>query len=520
MSLRARVVWVSVVLLLGALLALPSFFSAEQQAENAFIPDGGINLGLDLQGGIHWLLRIDSPTRVRQEMDQIGRSIQGFLSDEQLPAAELQINAENQLELRADPATLARVRGYLDDENLDIEDRGESLLIEVSSVRYKQIISLGVAQALDVLRRRIDSLGVSEPVIAPQGDERILVQMPGNVNPAQAASILAKTTFLEFKIVEDAAANEALLGDRYPGGLPEDREIVVVRNADGGVSEALLVPGRAELTGSMLVDSRLSFDRRNRPIVTFEWDSEGTRIFREFTGNHIGDRLAAIIDGEVVTAPVIQSRIGRRGQIEGNFTQQEAADLSVRLRSGALPVPLEIEEERAVGPALGRDSIERGIMSILVAGLVVVLFMILYYRTAGVLANLVLGLNLVLILGVMGLVQATLTLPGMAGLVLTVGMAVDANVIIFERIREELRGGKSSRNAIQIGFKRSRLTILDANVTTLLTALVLFQFGSGPIKGFAVTLSVGILSSVFCALVVTRLLIDLMSERGIQAVKI
>ena len=520
MSLRARIIWVSVVVVLGVLLALPSFYSPEERTESGWISDGGINLGLDLQGGIHWVLKIDSETRVRQEMDQLERSIQGFLGDEKLPAVDTEVNADNQLEVTGDPSTLAQVAGYLDGAGLDIKDRGESLLLEVSSARYEQIIALGVEQALDVLRRRIDSLGVNEPVIAPQGDERILVQMPGKVDPEQAAGILAKTTFLEFKIVEDAAVNETLLGDRYPEGLPADREIVVVRNGDGSVSEALLVPGRAELTGSMLVDSRLSFDRRNRPIVTFEWDSEGTRIFREFTGSRIGDRLAAIIDGEVVTAPVIQSRIGRRGQIEGNFTQKEAADLSVRLRSGALPVPLEIEEERTVGPALGRDSIERGIRSILVAGAVVVFFMIFYYRTAGLLANVVLVVNLILILGVMGLVEATLTLPGMAGLVLTVGMAVDANVIIFERIREELRSGKNPRSAIQIGFKRSSLTILDANLTTLLTALVLFQFGTGPIKGFAVTLSVGIISSVFCALIVTRLLVDLVSERGVQAVKV
>ena len=299
MSLRARLVWVSVVLALGALLALPSFYSPAERQESDWIPDGGVNLGLDLQGGVHWVLEIDSATRVRQEMDQVARTIEGFVSDEKLPAVRTQVSEENELEVTGDPGTLAQIVGYLDDAGLSLEDRGDALLITVSSERYRQIIALGVEQALDVLRRRIDSLGVNEPVIAPQGDERILVQMPGKVDPAQAAGILAKTTFLEFKIVVDSAVNEALLQDKYSGGVPENHQVVGVLNPDGSVAEALLVPERAELTGSMLVDSRLSFDRRNRPIVTFEWDAEGTRLFRELTGSHIGDRLAAIIDGEV-----------------------------------------------------------------------------------------------------------------------------------------------------------------------------------------------------------------------------
>jgi preprotein translocase subunit SecD len=230
--------------------------------------------------------------------------------------------------------------------------------------------------------------------------------------------------------------------------------------------------------------------------------------------------MAAIVDGEVVTAPVIQDRIGRRGQISGQFTEQEAANLAVALRSGALPIPLVVEEERTVGPALGADSIRRGVRSILIGLTLVILFMIAYYRTSGLLANVTLGINLVIIIAIMGLAGATLTLPGIAGLVLTVGMAVDANVIIFERIREELRSGKRTRNAVEVGFRRSALTILDANITTLITALVLFRFGTGPIQGFAVTLSVGILSSVFCALIVTRLFVDLVLSRGPQALRI
>ncbi|MEE8558951.1 MAG: protein translocase subunit SecD, partial [Myxococcota bacterium] len=314
--------------------------------------------------------------------------------------------------------------------------------------------------------------------------------------------------------------SEELLRAKYGGVIPEEQQVVLVRNETGDISEALLVPKRPELTGSMLEDARVSADRLNRPIVSFTWNTEGARLFRDFTGSHIGDRLAAIVDGEVVTAPVIQDRIARNGQISGQFTAQEVANLAVALRSGALPIPLIIEEERTVGPALGADSVRRGINSIVVGLAAVVLFMLVYYRLGGLLATLALGINLVIILAIMGLAGATLTLPGMAGLVLTVGMAVDANVIIFERIREELRHGKSARNAIDIGFRRSTLTILDANITTLITALVLFRYGSGPIQGFAVTLSVGILSSVFCALVVTRLLIDLTLSQGRAALKV
>ncbi len=275
------------------------------------------------------------------------------------------------------------------------------------------------------------------------------------------------------------------------------------------MAEAFLVPTAPILTGAMLEDARIGYDRRNRPLVSFTWNSEGTRLFREFTGESIGERLAAIIDGKVVTAPVIQSRIGRNGQITGGFSATEAAALAVALRSGALPIPLVIEEERSVGPSLGADSIRQGVRSILLGGALVILFMGMYYSVGGWFANITLVTNMIMIIGAMSLARATLTLPGIAGLVLTVGMAVDANVIIFERIREEIRSAKNLRNAIQAGFRRSRLTILDANITTLIAAVVLLQFGRGPVQGFGVTLAIGIVSSVFGALVVTRLLFDL-----------
>ncbi len=307
----------------------------------------------------------------------------------------------------------------------------------------------------------------------------------------------------------DAAPSRELLTAKLPGGaVPEDQEIVLAVGRDGQETEALLVPKKAILTGDMLDDARLDFDRRNRPLITFQWNSEGTGIFREFTAAHIGDRLAAIIDDRVITAPVIQGKIGRNGQITGDFTREEAANTAVQLRSGALPIPLVIEEERTVGPALGADSIRQGLQATLLGFALVFVFMAIYYSASGMFANAALIVNVLIILGLMSLARATLTLPGIAGVVLTVGMAVDANVIIFERIREELRSGKNTRAAIQAGFNRSFWTIFDSNLTTLLTAVILLVFGRGPVQGFGVVLSIGLTASMFTALVVTRALLD------------
>jgi preprotein translocase subunit SecD len=503
-------------------LSVGSFYSPEERRASPWIPDNGLNLGLDLKGGVHWLLRIDTATAIRQELERTESALREVLEERGQEVPELEVLETGAIRARGSQVALEAVTGLIgeDFQSLEASTANGSMVLRLTDAWNREVVGRGVRQAQEVLRKRIDGLGVTEPVIAPQGEGRILVQLPGEVDPLAARQVLEKTTFLEFKLVVDAAPSEELMLAKYADAIPDDRQIVLVRNEEEAVSEALLVPERPVLTGAMLEDARLSFDRLNRAIVSFTWNREGARIFRDFTGENIGERLAAIVDGVVVTAPVIQDRIARRGQISGRFTEQEAANMAVALRSGALPIPLLIEEERSVGPKLGADSIRRGVNSILVGGLLVVLFMMAYYRTGGVLATVTLGVNLVIIIAIMGLAGATLTLPGIAGLVLTVGMAVDANVIIFERIREELRAEKSLRNAIDIGFRRSALTILDANITTLITALVLFRFGSGPIQGFAVTLSVGILSSVFCALIVTRLMVDLVLNRAPQALKV
>ncbi|MEE8314691.1 MAG: protein translocase subunit SecD [Myxococcota bacterium] len=520
MSLRTRSIVVGIVVVLMALLAFPNLFSEEERLGSFWIADDALSLGLDLQGGIHWLLRIDDEKALLQEATRTQSVIKRLAEDEGVELAASNLRDGAIIELEGDLAALRR----LVDENLDtvdVDEEAGKLLLSLTDDWRDSVVERGVQQALEVLNERIDGLGVREPVIAPQGAGRILVQMPGEIDPRQARTILEETTFLEFKKVLTSEPNEELLRARYGGvGLPEDTEIVLDQNEDGSVAEAFLVPTVPILTGAMLEDARIGYDRRNRALVSFTWNSEGTRLFREFTGESIGERLAAIIDGKVVTAPVIQSRIGRNGQITGGFTVSEAAALAVALRSGALPIPLVIEEERSIGPALGADSIRQGVRSILLGGALVILFMGMYYSVGGWFANITLVINIVMIIGAMSLARATLTLPGIAGLVLTVGMAVDANVIIFERIREELRSAKNLRNAIQAGFRRSQLTILDANVTTLIAAVVLLQFGRGPVQGFGVTLAIGIVASVFGALVVTRLLFDLAMAYRPQLVRL
>ena len=522
MSMRWKVIANAVLVLLLGWSALPSFVSKETRESSALIPDQAMIWGLDLQGGIHWLLRVDEKAVAVQEAKSLAGVVEAEAEDRKLTLTGQHAREDGVLELEGDPEAL---RGLVEDVLGDVEVNAVDGKLEVraTSARAEAAVRRAVEQSIEVLRRRIDDLGVREPLIAPHGNDRILVQMPGaDIDPEQAAQALRKATFLEFKEVLDGAENEELLRAKYPDGISEDRQIVFERDAVDRtrVKEALLVPKEAVLTGDMLEDARVGFDRRNKPIIQFTWNREGARIFGDFTGEHVGDRLAAIIDGDVVTSPQIKSRIRRDGQIEGSFTQEEAARVAVSLRSGSLPIPLIIEEERTVGPALGQDAIEAGRNSLILGSVLVVLFMVAYYRVGGWIANAALVVNLVLILGAMSLLGATLTLPGIAGLVLTVGMAVDSNVIIYERIREELRKGAPIKSAVSIGFSRSALTILDANLTTLFTALILLWLGRGPVQGFGVTLAIGIVTTVYAALVITRLMFDYWLTRNPSELKI
>ncbi|RLA81595.1 MAG: protein translocase subunit SecD, partial [Deltaproteobacteria bacterium] len=372
------------------------------------------------------------------------------------------------------------------------------------------------------IRNRVDQFGVAEPEIARQGTDRILVQLPGEKDPERAKSLIGKTAMLEFKLLDEGHD----LRDALAGNVPPGSVILYQRKRDpatGAVRKIpYLVKEKTLLTGEALKDARVAFDQFNRPYISLTFTPHGAKEFERITGENVGKRLAIILDGTVYSAPVIKERIsGGRAVIEGDFTLEEAHDLAIVLRAGALPAPVRILEERTVGPSLGKDSIDRGIRAIILGGVLVVLFMAFYYRWAGLVADFALGMNLLVVLAVMVLFRATLTLPGIAGLVLTVGMAVDANVLIFERIREELRLGKTPRAAVDAGYSKALLTILDAQITTLIAAVVLYQFGTGPIRGFAVTLSVGIIASLFTAVMVTKTIFDLvLSKRQVRELKI
>jgi preprotein translocase subunit SecD len=370
-----------------------------------------------------------------------------------------------------------------------------------------------VTQAVETIRNRIDQFGVTEPLIQQQGTDEILVQLPGVSDPERAIDLIGKTALLEFKLVDEKVSGA-------PGTpLPEDDEVLYRRVVDDATGQELdrepfVVKKRAMLTGDTLTDARVSIDQFNEPYVAIEFDPVGAEVFGQVTGEHVGERFAIVLDGNVYSAPVIQERIpGGRASITGNFTSAEANDLAIVLRAGALPAPVRILQNVTVGPSLGADSIRAGLTATAIGFVLVVVFMLAYYRLSGLISNLALVLNLVLLMGALGALHATLTLPGIAGILLTIGMGVDSNVLIFERIREELRLGKTVRLAVDQGYDRAFVSIMDAHVTTLITAAVLFLFGSGPVKGFAVTLSLGILINFFTAFVGTKVFFDWMNAR-------
>jgi preprotein translocase subunit SecD len=497
-----------------AYFAATNAASTQTRTEAWYLPDTVMRLGLDLRGGIHWVLGVKLEAAIDHELDFLAGQIQEDLDGRDLGAATV-VREGAELVVGGPGIAPAALRTALSDwQQLEVTgERDGQLRLGLTADWQREVRENGMRQVLEVMRRRIEDpqTGVPESVVTRQGADRILVQIPGGeLEREQARTLLDQTGFLEFKIVLDQDRSEDLLRARHPDGLPEGTEIVFQRDRlSNRVAFAFLVPEKADITGDYLKHAAVGFDQRSRPIVNFIWKPAGAEIFGELTGKNIDKQLAIIVDEEVYSAPTIRSRIVTRGQIEGRFSSDEAGELAVILRAGALSVPVVIEEERTVGPALGADSIRRGVNASTVGLLAVIAFAIGYYRLSGGYASVALLVNLVMIIGLMSMFGATLTLPGIAGLVLTVGMAIDANVIIFERIREELRAGKLPRGAIRTGFDKATWTILDANITTLITAVVLFEFGTGPIKGFAVTLSIGILTSVFAALVVTRLLYQL-----------
>lgn len=485
-------------------------------------PKEKINLGLDLKGGIHLVLQVNTEDALRAEVDAAMERVRTELTSKGAAPAGAQRSEDGRgFTIRMTPGADANVVDEIvEDRLLDFNvSRGVNIEATLKPEVARTIRDMAVRQGLETIRNRIDQFGVAEPVIQRQGIEgdRIVVQLPGVDDPGRVKDLIRATAFLEVKpVVSVAPTREALLA-AHGGTVPEDAEVVIgdVEDLEGRVTgrEFFLLKRASVITGRDLRNARRSQDRYNQPAVSFYLTPDGGTKFEDYTRNHIGDRMAIVLDSRVRSAPVIRGQIRDEGIIEGSFTVQQAEDLSLVLRAGALPASITYLEERTVGPSLGRESVIRGLRAGLVGLALVIVFMLVYYRGAGINANLALILNAVILLGAMAALKATLTLPGIAGIILTIGMAVDANVLIFERIREELGLGKTVRSAVELGFSRAFGTIVDSNLTTLIAALFLFQFGTGPIKGFAVTLSMGIMISMFTAVFTSRTLFETILAR-------
>jgi len=493
------------VILAAIVFLLPTFLNTW--------PHKKINLGLDLQGGMHLVLEVQNIKAVEAEMERTIQEIKKQLRKEgvkHLGISRLDDNSILAKFSEGDHKSGFETVISKDFENLVTQKPQKdnnivSYKLNLPENDIQNLKRMATQQALETIRNRIDEFGVSEPDIRIQGENRILLQLPGIKDPDRAKDLIGKTAQLTFQIVDD----EADINSALSGSPPVGDEILYQTKYEAGSSVPIktpfLIKKRVLLDGSLLTDARVEFDQFQQPQIGIEFSRKGARIFDRITGENINKRLAIVLDKTVYSAPVIQDRIaGGKARITGSFTLDDAKDLAIALRAGSLPAPVKIIEERTVGPTLGADSIRTGLISMMVGGCLVILFMIIYYRSAGLIADLALLINIILIGGGLAAFQATLTLPGIAGIILTIGMAVDANVIIFERIREELRSGKTALASIHAGFDRAALTILDANVTTLIAAVVLYQFGTSSIKGFAVTLCLGIIASLFTALIVSK----------------
>jgi preprotein translocase subunit SecD len=490
-------------------------------------PKKTINLGLDLQGGIHLVLGVDIDKALQVQTERAGDAVRAALEKKGVGIKSIERRGNIELVVQlASPQTWADAQTALKDVAIfDVKDADQAAGRFVLAMRPREVAAQRewfVKQGLETIRNRVDQFGVAEPVIQRQGLEgdRIVVQLPGVDDPARVKEIIHSTAFLEIKpVVRTAPTEESLLATSN-NRLPEDSEVVNgdIEDLEGRVTgkEYYLLKKASVITGRDLRNARRSQDQYGQPAVSFTLNPEGAKKFGGYTGAHIGDRMAIVLDNKVRSAPVIRGHITDSGIIEGNFTVQGAEDLALVLRAGALPASITYLEERTVGPSLGRDSVNRGLKAGLVGLVLVAAFMLAYYKGAGINANVALILNAILLLGAIGALKATLTLPGIAGVILTIGMAVDSNVLVFERIREELELGKTVRNGVALGFQRAFATIIDTHVTTIVSALFLFQFGTGPIKGFAVTLTVGLAISMFTAVFVSRTIFETLLSRRAQ----
>lgn len=520
---RLKILGIALTVLIGAVLIVPNFFSKEAlKSWPSWMPGRQIVLGLDLQGGAHMLIQVDQKKLITGRLSELRGEVRALLRKDRIGYSNLGIRqAENSVVARLRDATqVEKARtalrpltqpvagnllsgGSFSEADLTIDDKG-SIKLTLTAPGIQNRLSSAVEKSIEVLRRRIDGLGTTEPTLQRQGNDRILLQVPGLKDSERLKVLIGSTAKLSFHLVDESMSAEEAAKNRPPAGTR------VIYGQDDP-TRPYIIEENPLVSGEDLVDAQPAFDQQsNQPVVNFRFNTKGARRFGKATSENVRRLFAIVLDNEVISAPVINEPIlGGSGQISGNFTVEGANDLAVLLRAGALPAKLDIIEQREVGPSLGADSIEAGKVAGMIGAVAVLTFMLLAYGLFGIFANLALTANIILLMGVLSLLGATLTLPGIAGIVLTVGMAVDANVLIYERIREERRVGRAAIAAIDSGFKRALGTILDANITTLIAAVILFSLGSGPIRGFAVTLAIGIATTVFSAFTLTRLFVAL-----------
>jgi protein-export membrane protein SecD len=496
------------VCLIGIIFSSPNFMkeSLREKMPSWLTP---VNLGLDLQGGSHLLLEVDFNTVVQEQLSSVEDSLRTMLRDDKIKYTNLKTADKSYVTVTVpDINQRENARSIIKkaDEGLDIESNEDGVFnIKYTEDAMKKLRLSVVSRSIEIVRKRIDELGTKEPTIQRQGDNRIVVQLPGEDNPERVKALIGKTAKLTFHLVDEKTS----LASAERGRMP-----LTSKKVDGANGGTYIVKRRIIVSGEHLTDANPGFDQNASPAVNFRFDTKGARDFAKATRENVGGRLAILLDNKVLTAPTINTAItGGSGQITGGFSSQEAKDLSMMLRAGALPAPLIVMEERTVGPGLGADSIKAGSFASALGLALIIVFMLLAYGLFGLFADIVLVANIFLLLGLLSLIGATLTLPGIAGIVLTMGMAVDANVLVFERIREEARKGRSPINATSAGFKQAFITIMDSNITTLVASIVLFKFGTGPVRGFAVTLGFGIVTSLFTTVMLTRLIVAKWLER-------
>lgn len=519
--------------LLAAATLLSVMFFLPSTSLNPSMPEWlqkyGIVLGLDLQGGVHLVYEVDGDKAVEVTMERMASSLTNSFKEEGIGAKAVLRGSDLIISPGHDIATTFAVKAF---PALKLEKQSDdSAVFRINKKEIERIENFAVDQALETIRNRVDQFGVSEPTIHRQAQTEIVIQLPGVKDTERAIGLVGKTAILEFKLLDEespiaaqlpaviAPSEEDKILREFADKIPGDDEILFGRNynPETGVEtrKVYLMKKQSLMTGEFLTEARVNLDQRyNEPYVSIVFNSTGAKLFEQITANNVKKRLAIILDNNVYSSPVIQEKIaGGNAQISGSFTMQEARDLAIVLRSGSLPAPLTMLQNVTVGPSLGSDSIKAGINAGLLGALFVIVFMIGYYKMSGLIADFALVLNIVFLIGVLSAFSATLTLPGIAGIILAVGMAVDSNVLMFERIREELRLGKTPKAAIDSGYDKAFWTIFDSHVTTLITAVVLFQFGTGPIKGFAVTLGWGVFINLFTALIGTKTIFDLITDK-------